>query len=121
MVGASYDAGRGRAGVDVGVIVALLAGILCLYWWHSSVDCRELANRAAFAACAAEGLWLLDGTVSFRGWRAGRDNHGRLRLRRHYVFDYSADGATRAQGFVVLLGREIESIGLASRAGERAH
>ena len=85
------------------------------------MDCRELANRAAFAACAAEGLWLLDGTVSFRGLRAGRDSHGRLRLRRHYVFDYSADGATRAQGFVVLFGREIESIGLAARPSEPVH
>jgi len=103
------------------IILGLLAAIACLYWWHSSVDCRELANRAAFAACAAQGLWLLDGTVSFRGWRAARDSDGRLRLRRHYVFDYSADGATRAQGFVVLFGREIESVGLESRAADRPH
>ena len=37
-----------------------------------------------------------------------------LRLRRTFVFDYSRDGADRLQGFVVLTGRQVESVGLAS-------
>ena len=37
---------------------------------------------------------------------------GGSRLRRTYVFDYSQDGVTRRQGFVILLGHSLESIGL---------
>ena len=31
---------------------------------------------------------------------------------RTYLFDYSQDGVTRRQGFVILLGHSLESIGL---------
>ena len=36
---------------------------------------------------------------------------GRLTLRRTYVFDYTADSVARRQGFVVLLGTKVESVG----------
>jgi hypothetical protein len=35
-----------------------------------------------------------------------------LQLRRTYVFDYTRDGHTRQQGFVVLTGHVVDSIGL---------
>ena len=94
------------------ILLALLLSAACLYWWQAAVDCRELANRAAFAACGEAGLTLLDGTVAFRGYQVGRDRSGRLKLRRTYTFDYSPDGVSRAQGFVLLIGRELESVGL---------
>jgi hypothetical protein len=43
-----------------------------------------------------------------------RDASGRLTLRRSYVFDYTSDGVTRQQGFVILRGRDLEAVGLAS-------
>jgi hypothetical protein len=30
------------------------------------------------------------------------------------VFDYTSDGVTRQQGFVILRGRDLEAVGLAS-------
>jgi hypothetical protein len=42
-----------------------------------------------------------------------RDASGRLTLRRSYVFDYTSDGVTRQQGFVILRGRDLEAVGLA--------
>jgi hypothetical protein len=55
---------------------------------------------------------LLDGTVAFRRIEAVRVLGGTLGLRRTYVFDYTRDGATRQQGFVVVTGRNVDSIGL---------
>jgi hypothetical protein len=45
--------------------------------------------------------------------RPARDSYGRLTWRRNYVFDYTDDGTTRHQGFVVLLGFSLEAVGLA--------
>ena len=89
----------------------LLCGVLLL-WWRTSVEARDRANAAAAHACAEAGAQLLDGTVAFKSLRLVRDRHGRLALRRSYVFDYSDDGASRRHGFVMLSGREVELVGL---------
>jgi hypothetical protein len=36
-------------------------------------------------------------------------------LLRTYTFDYTADGFERAQGFIVLAGLRLESVGLAGQ------
>jgi hypothetical protein len=94
-------------------LLALLSALAGLAWlWHASLRARERANLAAAETCQRSGLQLLDGTVAFRGLRPARSASGRLALRRTYVFDYSQDGVTRRQGFVILLGTALESIGL---------
>jgi hypothetical protein len=35
-----------------------------------------------------------------------------LAFERTYVFDYTLDGQTRRQGFIVMFGRRVDSIGL---------
>ena len=72
----------------------------------------ESANAAAFEACRATGAVLLDDTVAFRRIETVRVVGGSLGLRRTYVFDYTRDGSTRQQGFVILTGRGIDSVGL---------
>jgi hypothetical protein len=37
---------------------------------------------------------------------------GRFAFERTYVFDYTLDGQTRRQGFIVMFGRRVDSIGL---------
>jgi hypothetical protein len=44
--------------------------------------------------------------------RLQRGRDGRMGLRRTYVFDYSEDGETRRQGFVIVSGRRVEFVGL---------
>ena len=44
-----------------------------------------------------------------------RDRDGRWRVWRQYRFDYSLDGVARRQGFVVMLGRELQSVVVAER------
>jgi hypothetical protein len=91
----------------------VLAAMLALAWfWHDSLGAREAANAAALETCGRMGAALLDGTVAFRRLEAVRVAGGTLGLRRTYVFEYTLDGATRQQGFVVLTGRCVDSIGL---------
>jgi len=93
-------------------LLALLVGMLAAAWfWHDSLAARERANLAANDACRNAGAALLDGTVAFRRLDPVRVAGGSLQLRRTYVFDYTLDGVTRRQGFVVMTGRSVDSVG----------
>jgi hypothetical protein len=83
-----------------------------LLWWRASLDARDRANAAAHDACERGGVQMLDGTVSFQRLRPTRDAEGRLAFRRTYIFDYTDDGQSRRQGFVILHGHEVEVVGL---------
>jgi hypothetical protein len=94
-------------------MLALLVAMLALAWfWHDSLGARETANVVATETCRSTGATLLDGTVAFRRLQAVRLAGGTLGLRRTYVFDYTRDGATRQQGFVVMTGHSVDSVGL---------
>jgi hypothetical protein len=88
-----------------------IVGILVLgalaWLWLDSLKAREAAVRAARAACAAEGLLLLDDTVAISGLKPARDEEGRLKLQRAYDFEYSDTGDNRLQGSVVLRGHRV--------------
>lgn len=87
-----------------------------LAWlWFDSVHVREIGVRAAKAVCAAEGLQLLDDTVSIASLSLARDDDGRLLLRRAYSFDYSNTGDNRRSGSVVLLGSQVTIVNVGLR------
>lgn len=96
-----------------------LAAIAAAWFWQDSLAARERANAAAIEACERMALQFLDGTVAFAriGW--ARSATGRLTLRRTYVFDYTATSIDRLQGFVVLTGHRVETVGYAR--DETAH
>jgi Protein of unknown function (DUF3301) len=97
------------------VFLLVGAGILATAYrvWHSALDAREAANRIARDTCSRAVVQLLDGTVAFAGFRLRRDSGGRLRLLRTYTFDYTRDGFERAQGFIVMAGQDVQTVGLA--------
>ena len=88
-----------------------IAGILTLaalaWLWLDSLNAREAAIAAARAACEAEGLLLLDATVSIASLKLARDGEGRLKLQRAYDFEYSDTGDNRKKGGLVLLGTSV--------------
>lgn len=88
-----------------------LAGLIA-WFWQDSLAARESANAAAMEACRRLGLQFLDGTAAFVRLSPARES-GRLKLRRTYVFDYTANSIERRQGFVVLIGSRVESVGYA--------
>lgn len=91
------------------VLAAALA-----WFWQDSLAARERANAAAIEACDRLSLQFLDGTVAFARIALTRNDAGWLALRRTYVFDYTATSIERQQGFVVLLGHHVESVGYAA-------
>ena len=97
-----------------GMLVGVIFGAFVAWFWHDSLGVRERANQAAMEACQQLQLQFLDGTVAFARLWPVRGSGGRLTLRRTYVFDYSADSVARRQGFVVLVGSRVESVGFAN-------
>jgi hypothetical protein len=91
----------------------LIAAGWLVYFWYSSLEARELATRVAIETCDRQDLQFLDGTVALRQLRLRRNLHGRLVFQRTYQFEYTDDQVTRRQGFVILLGPKVDSVGLA--------
>jgi hypothetical protein len=92
-----------------------LAAVIALFW-HSSLAARELANRVAAETCTNASVQMLDGTVAIHRLRLVRGGDAPLAWQRIYVFDYTDDGYRRRQGFVVLTGDTLDSVGLGPRA-----
>jgi hypothetical protein len=102
-----------------GALVLLLAAVAVVWFLQDSLAARERANAAAMEACQRLSLQFLDGTVAFARLGFTRER-GQLAIRRTYVFDYTANSIERRQGFVILTGRRIESVGYAPGEEQRA-
>lgn len=96
-----------------GALALIIIAAGAAWFWQDSLGARELANAAAMRACEEMGLQFLDGTVAFARIAITRSARGLLTLRRTYVFDYTANSIERRQGFVVLGGHQVESVGYA--------
>lgn len=96
--------------------VAALVGLalLCLHFL-SAMRVRELALQAVGRAGAQDDFQLLDQSVHLHRISLSRDDAGRWRIWRQYRFDYSYDGVERRHGFVVMLGRQLQSIMVSER------
>ena len=96
-----------------GLLTVILLAAAVVWFWQDSLAARESANKAAKEACDRLSLQFLDGTVAFARLALVRINGGALKIRRTYVFDYTATSIERRQGFVLLTGRWVESVGYA--------
>lgn len=92
--------------------IFILVVAALIWFWLDSLKAREIGARAAQAACAGEGLQLLDDTVVGRLRGLARNDDGQLRLRRSFEFEYSDNGDNRRRGSVILLGHEVELLHL---------
>lgn len=107
------DSRRGVGMLSLPLLLGVIGAALVVWFWQNSLGAREHANRAALDACTRMQLQFLDGTVAFARLGLARNDRGHLCLRRTYIFDYTATSIERRQGFVVLLGTRVESIGFA--------
>lgn len=95
-----------------GLLLGLIVFTALAVFWQDALGTRERANEAARETCASTGAALLDDTVAFRSLKVVRGVGGRLAFERTYLFEYTLDGQTRRQGFIVMFGRRVDSIGL---------
>jgi len=92
-------------------LLLLVAAGLFAAFWLDSARARELAIALARTLCERRGLQFLDETVVLRriGLRWGGNG---IRFRRMFDFDFSLGGAGRRNGYLILLGTEVEQYGL---------
>lgn len=93
-----------------GLFIVLLLGMA--WYWYDSIIAKEAAVAAARRACERHHQQLLDETVVLARLRPRRDRSGRVRLLRHYRFEFSGDGEFRRGGEVILLGRRVTGLTL---------
>jgi hypothetical protein len=90
----------------------------CLSWlWFDSLTASEIAVRAARAACAADGLMLLDDTVAIASLKPVRNDAGRIEMQRAYDFEYSDTGNNRLNGGIVLRGHRVVMLNVGAADG----
>ena len=94
-------------------LVLLILAAAIAWFWQDSLAARERANAAAMEACSRLSLQFLDGTVAFARLQLQRGTRSLFTFRRTYVFDYTANSIERRQGFVVLTGRRVDTVGYA--------
>lgn len=93
--------------------VLLVVFLLGMGWyWYDSTLAKEAAISAARRACERHQQQLLDETVVLAAVRPQRDTSGRMRLLRHYRFEFSGDGERRAGGEIRLLGQRVTGLNL---------
>lgn len=80
--------------------------------WLDALRAREAALDAGREACMRYGVQFLDDTVAFVRLRLARDEEGRLRLVRHYSFEFSEDRSSRRSGAIRVRGRFAEDVQL---------
>jgi hypothetical protein len=93
--------------MPIAEILSLVVLTAIAWLWLDSLKVREIAVRAARAACAAEDLLLLDDTVAIANLKPVRDDDGHVKLQRAYNFEFSDTGNNRLKGSVVLLGQRV--------------
>ncbi len=96
----------------MGTLSAMLLLGLLLALWYCHMAAREVAAQAAAALCRRQGCQFLDDSVALAGARLVRGEAGGPAIRRVFQFAYSPEGATRHTGFVIMVGRQVDSIGL---------
>lgn len=94
--------------LDIPSLLLLLTLGGVIWFWFDTLKAREIGVAAASRACSEEGLLFLDDTVVGHSVGFVRDDEGRLRLRRVYVFEYSDTGDNRRSGSVTLIGHDVE-------------
>lgn len=101
-------------------IVAMMLVIAAGWLWVAGMRARDAAVDAARRACDAEGVQLLDYTVSLASLRLQRRAGGPLALRRIYRFEFSDTGNNRLNGSVTLVGSEVQALYLEPHLGRGA-
>lgn len=90
--------------------ILLLAILLFIAWfWLDTIAKREIAIQLGRELAARCNLQLLDETVACQKIWLGRDSRGHAQFARRYAFEVSADGASRLECSLQLLGKQLQT------------
>lgn len=91
-------------------LVLLLVLMVAVWLWSDGLRARELALATGVRACREMNVQHLDQTVALRRMALRRTQSGRIAILRAYGFEFTADGAGRRHGLVVVVGRHLDSV-----------
>jgi hypothetical protein len=101
--------------LELGEVVLILVFAAYAVYFFKGLRIKELALQAARRSCEKDDVQLLDQTVSVQRMSLSRDAGGSWRVWRQYRFEYSADGAERQRGHVIMLGNRVQALVMAER------
>jgi hypothetical protein len=90
------------------ILIALLLGAY-LYWFNGQ-QAKEIALKAVRAHCRNLEVQMLDEYVALSRIQMKREQTGKIRLRRTFLFEFSSTGNERYNGVCMVLGKQVESI-----------
>lgn len=91
-------------------VILVILSFAALYWvWLDNRNAHATAVRICRQLCKDHGVLLLDDTVSIHSLRLRRDINDRVRIWRHYQFEFTDNVAQRYAGNVTLLGMRLVS------------
>ncbi|HEY8035908.1 MAG TPA: DUF3301 domain-containing protein [Methylobacter sp.] len=90
------------------ILIALLLGAY-LYWFNGQLV-KEVALKAVRMNCLNLEVQMLDEYVALNSIRLKRDQSGKMRVQRIFLFEFSSTGNERYNGVCIMLGRRVESI-----------
>lgn len=93
------------------LFVAAFFGVIVWHLWNAQ-GIKQYALSEVKAYCDKMDVQLLDEGIVLRGFWLKRDSHGRLKIWRSYLFEFSSTGDERYQGRIILLGMVIQQIQL---------
>jgi hypothetical protein len=89
--------------------LGLLLLLIALFWfWYTSARARESAFKSVQQVLQESGMQLLDGSIYLRKIWPTRTQWGYVGLLRFYHFEYTANGADRYRGLIVMLANQME-------------
>lgn len=90
-------------------ILLLVITVLIAWFWLDTVSKREIAITIGRELAKRCDLQLLDETVACTKIWVGRNSRGHAQLVRIYEFEVSADGESRLQCSLQLIGKQLQS------------
>lgn len=82
------------------------AGLAIWYWWRAKAI-KDSVLQSAHRYCKTMDVMLLDDAIYLRGVWFKRDDQGRIRVWRRFMFDFTSTGEERYSGRVIMLGSRI--------------
>lgn len=93
--------------------LALIGLFITFYfYWSSSQRVKEIAFQATRSYCNKMEVQMLDGYVALNKLRLRRDECGKIRVWRRFLFEFTSTGEERYNGQITLLGGKVLSIQL---------
>jgi hypothetical protein len=90
------------------ILIVLLLGAY-LYWFNAQ-QVKEIALKAVRANCLSLEVQMLDEYVALNSVRIKRDQSGKIRMQRIFLFEFSSTGNERYNGVCIMLGQRVETI-----------